>query len=31
MLEAGELTPEYETGVCEECWGRLKGKYGFGN
>jgi hypothetical protein len=31
MLEAGKFTPEYETGICEECWARVRGKYGFDN
>jgi hypothetical protein len=29
MLEAGRFTPEYETGICEECWATVKDKYGF--
>jgi hypothetical protein len=30
MLETSKFT-ESETGICEECWERIKGKYGFGN
>jgi hypothetical protein len=31
MLAPGKFTPEFETGICEECWAKVKGKYGFGN
>ena len=31
MLEAGTFTPEYETGICEECWEKVKRQYGFEN
>lgn len=30
MIEAEEFTPEFETGVCEECWERIRVRYGFG-
>ncbi len=30
MLEPETFTPEFETGVCEECWDRIRVRYGFG-
>ena len=30
MLKGEAFAPEYETGVCEECWVRVRDKYGFG-
>lgn len=30
MLEPEAFTPEFETGVCEECWEQIRVRYGFG-
>jgi hypothetical protein len=30
MIGPDRFGPEFETGICEECWKRLRGKYGFG-
>ena len=31
MLEPEQFGPEFETGICEECWEILRIKYRFGN
>jgi hypothetical protein len=30
MLEPEKFTPEFETGVCDDCWERIRERYGFG-